>query len=325
MTTARELCLDAIKESGALGVGQTALAEDINDAFTRLQRMVKVWQANRWLTPSLQHVSFTADGSKSYTFGLGGDIDMRRPNDIKGAYVVQLHTGSTPISLQLSKIFSFEDYIRIAVKDLQSLPDHFFYDAQYPLANFYPWPIPNSSYELHVLCQSLLGFGSTIATGSIVTGGTLYTDGNYQDVALTNVISIGAGATADFTITGGIITIVNLKTGGSDYAIGDTLSVDAASIGGTGSGFVYKVTDITSTLDSQIIMPEEYEEAIMYNLAIRVCSMYQISSIAETKQLAKSGLAIIRKNNTQVPKLTMPAAPGIRTGKAFNIFNADGM
>lgn len=323
MTTGRELCTDALKEAGILGVGQNALPEDINDAFTRLQRMLATWQKQRWLVPSLEKINFTGNANKIYyTIGLGGDINMKPPSDIKGGYVVQRNTGTTPVSLQLQKIFSFEDYIRISVKELRSLPTYFFYDNRYPLGRLYPWPIANSTYELNFLLQSRLIFATTISVGNIEIGGTLYTDGIYEDVELTG--GFGTGAQADITVTDGAIAIVTIKAGGQGYVIGDILGVDPASVGGTGSGFEYKVDDVTSNLDSEIIMPEEYEEAIMYNLAVRVCSMYQVQALGSTVALAKAGLNNIRKNNTQVPSLTMPVAPGVRTGKSFNIYNPDG-
>lgn len=322
MSTARELCTDALKESGTLGVGQTALSEDINDAFTRLQRMIAVWQKNRWLVPSLQDYSFTADGSRFYTVGLGGTINIIPPSDIKGAYVIQRNTGQNQVSLGMKKIFSYEDYIRISIKDLQSLPNYFFYDNGFPLAKFYPWPVPNSTYEVHFIYQNRLGFGSTISNGAITTGGAAYTNGQYNTVALTG--GVGSLATADITVTGGAVAVVNLATGGQDFAIGNILTAAAADIGGTGAGFTWTVSNITSNLDTEIIMPEEYEEAIMYNLTLRVCSMYQVEAMPQTIRLAKAGLNNIRKNNTQVPTLTMPAAPGVRTGKSFNIYNPDG-
>lgn len=322
MTTARELCTDAIKESGALGVGQTALAEDINDAFTRLQRMIATWQMQRWLVPSLQRYDFTADSSEYYTIGLGGDINIIPPSDIKGAYVVQRNTGSNPVSLGMTKIFSYEDYIRISVKGLPSLPTYFFYDNGYPLARFYPWPIPNSTYQLHLLYQSRLGFASTIDEGEITTGGAAYVNAQYDGIELTG--GSGTGATADITVTAGVVAVVNLATGGQGYAIDDILSASNVDLGGAGAGFTWTVNNITSDLDSEIIMPEEYEETIMYNLTLRVCSMYQVEPMPSTVRLAKAGLNNIRKNNTQVPALSMPAAPGVRRGKSFNIYNADG-
>lgn len=323
MTTARDLCTDALDEAGLIGVGQTPLAQDIDRAFVRLQRMVYTWQKQRWLIPSLQRYSWQADGRTSYTIGLGGFLNIPRPSQIKGAYVVQRNTGSNPVSMPLRMIPSYEDYILIAIKSLQSLPDHFFYDGANPLGNFFPWPIPNNQYDLHIIVQSQLGFGSTITEGSIEEDGSLYTPGVYNTVELTG--GSGAGAIADITVgPGGGITIVNLSAGGQGYAIGDELSVLAANVGGTGSGFIWTVDNIGPNLDTEITLPPEYEEALMYNLTLRVCSAYQVEPLDQTKRLARASLNIVRKNATQVPTLRMPVAPGVRTGRAFNIYNADG-
>lgn len=322
MTTARDIVNLAMKQVGVLGIGQTLNFEDTDDGFTYLRNMVALWQKKRWLVPSLQKVTFTADGSISYTVGIGGDVNIQRPNDIKAAYVVQLNTGSNPVSLPMRKIFSYEDYARIAVKNLPSLPDHFFYDGQFPLANLYCWPIPSSQYQINIIFESLLGFGTTITEGEITAPGTLYTDAIYNNVALTG--GSGTGATADITVTAGAVAIVSLLTGGQDYAIGDVLSADAATIGGTGLGFTWTVGDVGPNIDTEIIMPPEYEEALVLNLSIRLSAMYQMPASAETRQLAKAALNTIKIANTQVPALTMPMAPGLRTGKAFNIYNADG-
>ncbi len=320
--TARDLCSDALDEAGVLGVGQTALAEDITKVFTRLQRMVAVWQKERWLVPSLQHHSFTADGSISYSIGLGGDINIPRPSDIKGAYVVQRNTGQNPVSLPLRKIFSYEDYINIAVKNLPSLPTRFFYDGANPLGNFFPIPIPNSQYDLHFIAVSPLGFGSTITAGAITAAGAGYgADAIYNSIALTG--GSGTGATADITVTGGVVAVVNLLTGGQDYAIDDELSASSGDIGG-GAGFVWKVSDIGPNLDTVITLPPEYQEALMYNLTIRACSLYQVQPMPETSRLAKMGLNVIRRNNTQVPSLSMPVAPGLNRGRSFSLYNPDG-
>lgn len=322
MVTARDLCIDAISESGALGVGQTPLSEDIEAAFTRLRRIVAVWQTNRWLVPSLQNVKFNSTGAISYSIGLGGDINIPRPDDIKASYVVQLNTGSNPVSLPLQKIFSYESYALIAVKNLPSLPDHFFYDAAFPLANYFPWPSPQAGqYELHIIIKSLLGFGTTIIEGDISAGGAGGVDAIYPNVALTG--GSGSGATADITVTGGAVALLNLDTGGQDFAIDDVLSAAAGDIGGV-VGFTYTVDNIGPDIDTVVKMPIEYEEALMYNLSLRVCSYYQVQPQPITQKLAKAGLNVIRKANTQVPTLTMPLAPGVRSGRAFNLFNADG-
>lgn len=242
--TTRDIITLAFKEAGVLGVGQTLLAEDVNDGFTIFSRMTAQWQARRWLVPALQEISMPGNSQKSNTIGIGGYFNTPRPKDIKAGYVIQLNTGSNPVSLPLTKIFSWEDYALIAVKDLNTLPDHFFYDAAFNntgtnhalLGNVYLWPIPNSQYEIHLVLESQLGF--------------------------------------------------------------------------------------PTDLNSIFYLPDEYLEAIHYNLAIRLCSTYQIQPLASTVQLAKVALNTIKNTNAQIPTLRMP--PGLRKGKAFNIYNADG-
>ena len=130
MPTARDILTLAFKEAGVLGVGQTLLAEDANDGMIYLKRMVAQWQRKRWLVPSLTDISTLGNGLISNPIGNGQYWNVNRPDKIQGGYIVQLNTGSTPVSLPLYPIFSYEDYIRITIKNLNSLPDHLFYDAQ---------------------------------------------------------------------------------------------------------------------------------------------------------------------------------------------------
>lgn len=322
MTTARDIITLSLKEAGILGVGQTALAEDINDCLVLLQRMLKQWQTKRWVVPALQDISMPWNGQKSNTIGPGGYFNVNRPNDVKSGYIVQLNTGTTPISLPLSKIFSYEDYIRITVKELNSLPDHFFYDNHFTkgLGNVFVWPLGTSQYEVHLLVPVPLLFPSTIDGGVISTPGTLYTNGAYIAVPLTG--GDGVGATANITVAGGVVSIVELLNGGDGYEIGNVLSAASANIGGTGAGFAFTANSVNSSLDSQLLMPDEYEETIYYNLAIRICSMYQVPPNVDTKMLAKATLNTIRTSNTQVPRLKMPST--LRRGKSFSIYNPDG-
>jgi len=88
-------------------------------------------------------------------------------------------------------------------------------------------------------------FGGPILTFGTLVGGTLYTNGTYNNVTLTGGLT--GDATANIVVSGGSVTSVTLVSGGNYYLVGDTLSAPAASIGGTGSGFTIKV----ATVDSQ--------------------------------------------------------------------------
>ncbi len=78
-----------------------------------------------------------------------------------------------------------------------------------------------------------------IQTLGAVTAGTTYTNGTYTNVPLTG--GSGTGALASIVVAGTVVSTVTVTYQGRDYVAGDTLSADAASIGGTGSGFTIPV------------------------------------------------------------------------------------
>lgn len=84
---------------------------------------------------------------------------------------------------------------------------------------------------------------SNIKTLGTITPGSGYVDNTYTDVPLTG--GMGAGATADITVVGGVVTAVTIVLRGAGYVVGDSLSADDADLGGGGgSGFAIDVTDI---------------------------------------------------------------------------------
>ncbi len=320
--TARDFINLAMKEAGVLGVGQTLLAEDIDDGFTYLRRMLSMWQRKRWLVPMLYDLTMPGNNLKSNKIGPGQYWNAPRPDKIAAAYIVQRNTGSTPVSMGCRILTSYEDYAKIAVKELNSLPYLVFYDGAYPYGNVYFWPIPNTLYDCHLILKGPVNWQMQIEAGEITNTGSLYTDGAYIAVPLTGGSEGQNSATANITVVGGIVTIVEILNKGQGFYISNVLSADSANIGGTGSGFEYTVTNTSISLDSILNMDEAYEEAIHYNLAVRLCSAYTLPVGKDTKQLAKNGLNTIRMMNAQIAQMVMPA--GLVKGKAFNIFNADG-
>ncbi len=323
MTTARDLVTLALKECGVLGVGQDPLAQDINDSFTLLTRMMAQWQRRRWLVPGLTKVSMPGNGLISNLIGPGQYYNAIRPDKVQAAYFIQNNVGGgSPVSYPLRPIFSYEDYARIVLKELNTWPVAYFYDGAFPYGNVYIWPIPSSSYTIHLILKMPIGFNTSISEGEITDAGALYTDGVYPVIDLTGGKEGASGATANITVAGGVVTVCEIQGGGNGYALNDVLSAAAADIGGTGSGFEFKVTGVTSSLDSEFDMPPEYEEAIHYNLAIRLCSMYQRPVKPSTGALAKVSLQTIRTANIQIPTMVMP--PALNRGPAFSIYNPDG-
>lgn len=149
----------ALKISGVLGVGQTALAEDVNDAFLTLNMMLSQWQNKRWLVWHLITVSYTSTGAESYTVGPGQQYNLaERPDRLEAAFFRQL-IPSTPnqIDYPLEIISARETYNNIALKTLTSFPSYIFYDSGYPVARIYPWPLPQANlYSVHITVKAPL-------------------------------------------------------------------------------------------------------------------------------------------------------------------------
>lgn len=154
----------SLKASGVLGVGQSALAEDLNDSFTALNGLLAVWQRKRWLIWHLTDNYLTSTGAVSYSVGPGGDFDVPRPDRLEAAFFRQF-INSTPnqVDYPLEILESREDYNRIVLKTLPSLPRYIFYDADFPLGYVYPWPVPQSGiYQIHITLKATLAQFATL-------------------------------------------------------------------------------------------------------------------------------------------------------------------
>lgn len=181
---------------------------------------------------SLDDVAFQPTGSPSYTVGIGGDVNIPRPDKIEAAFV-RLVNGPMPVDYPLALLEAREDYNKIALKNLATFPQIAFYDAAYPLANLYIWPAPSAEqYEIHITAKTQL------------------------------------------------------------------------------AGF----TD----LKSDMRMPPEYQEALLYNLAARLRVMYQLPPDPGVTALALTSLNVIRNANAQVPRLSI--TPTLTRGSLYNIY-----
>lgn len=85
--------------------------------------------------------------------------------------------------------------------------------------------------------------------GTITSPGSGYTDETYPNVSLTTNGS-GTNATANVTILDGVVVDFSIINIGSGYQSGDTLSFSPASVGGTGSGFVFTISNTPSEISN---------------------------------------------------------------------------
>lgn len=159
-TTALDIITLAYKDAGVLGVGQSLLAEDVNDALVRLNMMIAQWRVKRWMIWHLVDKSVVSTGAQYYTVGPGGDIDVSvRPDKLESAFFRMLpgSSGTQAVDYPLQILFSYEDYARITLKTLVSFSQCIFYDSAWPMGKIYPWPLPQANlYEVHIILKHVL-------------------------------------------------------------------------------------------------------------------------------------------------------------------------
>jgi len=221
--TVGDLITFALRASWVNGVGQTPLAEDMNDSLVLLRSLIGNWQRKRWLVPNLVTTSLVSTGAQTYSIGSGQNFDVARPDKIESAYFRIINTvapaGGVDMPLQI--IQAREDYNRIALKSLVTIPTTLFYDSAWPTGTLYFWPIPPANlYRLFVTTKSTL----------------------------------------------------------PDYL----------------------------TMTTPINLPPEYEQALIYNLAVRIAMNYGLAANPGHVALAKEGMDTIRVANAQIATLKMP-------------------
>jgi hypothetical protein len=147
------------------------------------------------------------------------------------------------------------------------LPKYYaLFGSQYSNANelsFLLGPTPNTSYnvELHYFYYPVSIVQGAISGSGTITGGSLYTNGTYNNVTLTG--GTGNGVSADIVVSGQAVTSVTIKNSGSFYVIGDQLTCPSSSIGGSGSGFLYTITSIDNVQGTSWL-GDNYDPVLLY-------------------------------------------------------------
>ena len=75
-----------------------------------------------------------------------------------------------------------------------------------------------------------------------------------------------------------------------------------------------------SDLTTPLVVPQAYQAAMFYGLAVRVRPMYQLPADPQLERLAAGALAVVKANNAQIPRMRMP--PILQGyGARYNIFS----
>lgn len=151
------LLTNALVDAGIVGIDEAVEQPILNRAFRQANWLLAQWARKRWLVYRIQDYSFVSTGAQTYSVGKGAVIDINpRPDRLEYAFLRFLnYTGSAgsglPVDIPLDIIQSHEDYSRITVKTIGTIPWRIFYDPVWPVGLLFPWPIPfPMAYAIHV-------------------------------------------------------------------------------------------------------------------------------------------------------------------------------
>jgi hypothetical protein len=150
-----QLLTNALTDAGVTGVDEAIEQPILNRAFIQANWLLAQWARKRWLVYRIADYSIVCSGAQAYSIGLKGDININpRPDRLEYAFLRFLNNppgGNLAVDVPLHIIQSHEDYSRIAVKNVGTLPWQVFYDPVWPVGILRPWPVPQATiYEIHV-------------------------------------------------------------------------------------------------------------------------------------------------------------------------------
>jgi hypothetical protein len=159
----------SLRTAGVLGVGQTALPQDLADAQQMLTLILQQWRQKRWLVfrlntnliPLTPNVGVYTVGPSSASPAPDIVTDGHfRPANIQSCYLrQQVGSGpnSYPLDFPMRILGSRQEYDQISLKQLRSWPSLIYYDPLVPVANLYLWPIPiQTMFSLYVAWQQAI-------------------------------------------------------------------------------------------------------------------------------------------------------------------------
>lgn len=185
-----------------------------------------------------QNVYFVGVDNTLTIIGVIADRPSRVYMKDNGSVVILVDGTNGYVIDMLSNAFSIIIDPNFYGSDFVELLDTFFIFNR-PNTNQFYISAGNASYGMLT--------NTAIATGSIIASGAGYTNGSYINVPLTG--GTGVGALANIVVSGGAPTSIILVDGGRGYAPGQNLSVNAASVGGTGAGFTWQVSTMQNAFD----------------------------------------------------------------------------
>lgn len=174
-----EVIYSSLRKLGLVASGESAETEELSDALTAFQVMLRSWAAEKILVYASVQESFSISaGTYLYTWGTGGTFNTARPNEVIGGYIRDSSSVDHPID-----VVTEAKYRSVSVKSTVARPYMLYPHMRYPLAYMYFYPVPQDSETLYV--TSFKPFTETSSFSSI--SDTLAFPVDYEEAMVYNL------------------------------------------------------------------------------------------------------------------------------------------
>lgn len=145
MAYALDLMKRAMKRAGVLAEGEEPTGGETQDALAVFNGVIEQWSIDSLSVYRRLELVHPMNGSTSYSIGPTGDIVAARPVRIESAFsrLDQLDRGID--------VVGDDQFNSVVYKTIQGRPDFLRYDAAMPNGRIDLWPVPDSSYQLHLV------------------------------------------------------------------------------------------------------------------------------------------------------------------------------
>lgn len=159
-TTAGDIIQGALKSIGVLAAGETASAEDADDALKLLNRLLGSWSAEGIHLFYRPHEEFPlVAGDGEYSIGASGNFDTTRPNRIIQAFIRDSSGSDHNV-----KVRPISEYWKLGNKASSTRPARLYYDPTYPTGTIYFNTLPSEAETLHLVSEKPLSELSALET-----------------------------------------------------------------------------------------------------------------------------------------------------------------
>ena len=140
--TRDQIITGALRILGVVSQGQTPDTEQITDAASNLNTLLKSWEVEGLPIWAIKKQSITlVDGTSSYTIGVSQTVNTAKPLKV---YQAWLHDTTSNVDVPMT-LLTQDEYNRLGNKTSEGFPVNFYYESLRSTGNLYLFPTPDSS------------------------------------------------------------------------------------------------------------------------------------------------------------------------------------